>query len=381
MLPQMLQLHTFIPLVSLTLGIIIALLILVSGRKSPAPVKAKVVLLALIAMLIHYQAEYVLVNISDGSLVLNFGILSYANYHLLGCLIYLYGVILLRKTQAIKPQWYAIWAIFSIVRFTFVVYCDTQMRGIGTIADIQYDDPVLVYIGIDYLIANAINITMLYKSYKLIQGIDFSVELSRTEQININWYKRIHILSIVFFCGMIISNITSSVFIEKWRFFYNFESALIGFFFFATIFFASRFPVFSVYGNFTDLNTEDKIKYKNSALSKVDTTKTWQRVVAYFENEKPYLDPEYRLNDLAHALDLPLHHLSQIINEHGKVSFSELVNRYRVEEVKCLLNDPEKKDYTILAIAYEVGFNSKASFYNAFKKITGVTPSVYKKGS
>jgi AraC-like DNA-binding protein len=73
------------------------------------------------------------------------------------------------------------------------------------------------------------------------------------------------------------------------------------------------------------------------------------------------------------------HIVSQIINSEFGKNFYDFVNYYRVEECKKMLADNSYSSKTILEIAYECGFNSKSVFNNSFKKLTGKTPSDYKR--
>ena len=57
----------------------------------------------------------------------------------------------------------------------------------------------------------------------------------------------------------------------------------------------------------------------------------------------------------------------------------DFVNEFRIKEAKSILKDPSKKEFTVLEILYEVGFNSKSSFNTAFKKHTGLTPTQFRK--
>jgi AraC-like DNA-binding protein len=70
-----------------------------------------------------------------------------------------------------------------------------------------------------------------------------------------------------------------------------------------------------------------------------------------------------------------------VINERLEMNYSNFINSYRIQEAKILLFAPEKIDDSILDIAYEVGFNSKAVFNRAFKKFTGMTPSEFRKNN
>jgi len=123
----------------------------------------------------------------------------------------------------------------------------------------------------------------------------------------------------------------------------------------------------------------DPIKYQRSGLKKKDIKGYVEKVENHMLTSKPYLDRELTIYDLSRQLHIPRHILSEIINEHMGKNFYNLVNDYRIEEVKKRLESPEYKHLTILAIAYDSGFNSKSSFNTIFKEKTGSTPSEYLK--
>lgn len=122
-----------------------------------------------------------------------------------------------------------------------------------------------------------------------------------------------------------------------------------------------------------------KKKYQNSALSPADAQKHLARLLRLMDKEKPYLNSELKLPALAEMLDLSTYHLSQVLNQEMQQSFYEFVNVYRIKEVQQRMLNPAYKDYTILGIALDAGFNSKTSFNRMFKKCTGLTPSSYLK--
>jgi len=124
---------------------------------------------------------------------------------------------------------------------------------------------------------------------------------------------------------------------------------------------------------------EKKVKYAASRLKDADLKKCFHKIDNYFEAKKPYLDPDLTLPKLAESLNVPTHHLSQVVNEmHGR-NFFDFINQFRVEEVKRKIQDTNFQNYSLLGIALESGFNSKSAFNRVFKKITGFTPSEYKK--
>lgn len=97
-------------------------------------------------------------------------------------------------------------------------------------------------------------------------------------------------------------------------------------------------------------------------------------------NEKKlYKHHGLTLDQLAKEVEIPSHVISHIINNGLNKNFNEWINQYRVNLVKEMLNDASQQHFTIDAMAEEAGFNSRSSFYNAFKKLTGTTPSQYQK--
>ena len=104
-----------------------------------------------------------------------------------------------------------------------------------------------------------------------------------------------------------------------------------------------------------------------------------ERLIEVLEEKQLYLNHELRLSDLAEALDIRPYRVSEILNRGLQTTFYDLINSYRVEEVKRRFADPACRHYSLLAIAEEVGFRSKSSFNTVFKKHTRMTPSDYRK--
>ena len=94
--------------------------------------------------------------------------------------------------------------------------------------------------------------------------------------------------------------------------------------------------------------------------------------------QKLWLNTTLTLYDLASELNISSHQLTVLLNNYLKTNFYDYINHFRVEEVKKQLKS-NSKQYTILAIAFESGFNSKASFNRIFKQKTGKTPSEFMK--
>jgi len=120
-------------------------------------------------------------------------------------------------------------------------------------------------------------------------------------------------------------------------------------------------------------------KYLRSGLKNEDVADYVNKIRKYMVIEKPYLNRELTIYDLSDQLKIPRHILSEVINEHMGKNFYHLVNDYRVNEVKERMLKEDLKQLTILAIAFDSGFNSKSSFNTIFKEKTGQTPSEYLK--
>jgi AraC-like DNA-binding protein len=101
------------------------------------------------------------------------------------------------------------------------------------------------------------------------------------------------------------------------------------------------------------------------------------RIEALMREERLFENPELSLSGMASRLKLPAAQLSRIINQGFGCNFNDFVNGYRVAAVKELLAAGEQQQQTLLGIAYDCGFNSKATFNRAFRKATGQNPSDY----
>lgn len=122
-----------------------------------------------------------------------------------------------------------------------------------------------------------------------------------------------------------------------------------------------------------------KEKYISSGLSEEKEAEYYENLNNLVTQEKIYTQSELSLSDLASRLEIHPNYLSQIINKKESKTFYDYINAYRVEEFKRLIAISENQQFTLMAVAYDCGFNSKSSFNRYFKKITGQTPSQYVK--
>jgi len=197
--------------------------------------------------------------------------------------------------------------------------------------------------------------------------------------ITLNWLK---IISISFYVAFLILFILGGL--NMIGDFIPFDPYFVVFTFitilsFAYSFYGIRQPV--IFGDAVKIINDKKKeteKYTKSGLKQKQAELYLQTLISVVEAEKPYLNRDLSIQDLSDLTGIPRHHITQVLNEkHGK-NFFTFINEYRVEEVISRFNDPKNNNFTILAIAFDSGFNSKTTFNSFFKNQTGLTPSEYR---
>lgn len=118
-------------------------------------------------------------------------------------------------------------------------------------------------------------------------------------------------------------------------------------------------------------------KAKKTVLPEVKVNSLLDNLLSYMENEKPYLTAKLNISDVSMKLDCTEIELSQLLNNHLNVNFSNFINTYRVNEIKHRLNQDNLSKYTLKALSEQCGFSSKTTFYRVFKNVTGMTPLEY----
>lgn len=128
-----------------------------------------------------------------------------------------------------------------------------------------------------------------------------------------------------------------------------------------------------------DPESESKApEYKKPVISPEKTEFYKLRLLELIETEKPYLDSEITLPKLGNMLGLNTYQTSYLINTGFHENFFTFINRHRIAECKYMLADKKWDHLSVLAIAFEAGFNSKTAFNTAFKKSTGLSPKEFR---
>lgn len=123
---------------------------------------------------------------------------------------------------------------------------------------------------------------------------------------------------------------------------------------------------------------ETKRKYNRVTTSDTEQKALFEKLKTLMKEEKPFINQELKLSDLAARMDVSTVKLSQLFNVYAETNYYDFVNKYRLEEFKQRLNDGKYANYTLMALAESCGFK-RSSFFATFKKVEGTTPMEYAK--
>jgi AraC-like DNA-binding protein len=207
---------------------------------------------------------------------------------------------------------------------------------------------------------------------------------SDSKNMNVSWLYT----TLIFFIAIIIISAVNGVIAQtNWAKYYL---TVFNFIILSMLLFIIRVMLKALHKpDFFSISTEEELRIQSSGSHIKSSLKPDNReagriaqiVLEYVKNNKPYLDAELTLDQLASQLSIRPRALSQTINEELGQNFYDFINRNRIEEASRLLTNPKDRKITVLEVLYEVGFNSKSSFNTLFKKYTGLTPSEFKKKS
>jgi AraC-like DNA-binding protein len=201
---------------------------------------------------------------------------------------------------------------------------------------------------------------------------------SEVSDIDLKWLKFLLIASVIFYA------VNSSMYAIDY--FFNilpYDVLLTTVYSFAAVFVAILGYRGYRQGNiFLSREIPEKLDKRSSAINyeeKIDNSEKEfiDNLLNFMNEKKPHLDPELTIATLAKEVDTTVDYLSQILNGRLNKNFFDFVNFYRVEEFKKLCKGQNNKNITIMGLAWDAGFNSKATFNRVFKKTTGRTPGEF----
>jgi AraC-like DNA-binding protein len=209
---------------------------------------------------------------------------------------------------------------------------------------------------------------------------------SNTDAINLKWLQKVVICVLIITALWLIDIVFKLA--KTYVFFDHFASLIyLGGIFFIAYFSLKQKEYFQLNKQEKEeidviiIETENLEINQKKIISDAYLEEMKYSLIQIMENKKPFLDPELSLFKLASELDISSHILSYIINKGFNENFYQFINRYRIEEAKKMIQNPNMKHLSLMGIAFEVGFNSKTVFNTTFKKMTNQTPSEFKKAN
>lgn len=286
---------------------------------------------------------------------------------------YFYVRALTQRGFALKPMY-----LLHLLPFVFFEISCYLMRETVSLTGFFREDTHLIYriiFGVSNLISffsyNILSIYMLHRHKKEVYNQYSSIDVT----LNLVWVFFIVIFYTVYWSSLIIISLISISFSEL-----RFVPLLINYSVMLFLIYVLGF--YGLRQKRVPLSdgpdtVEKKEKYANSKLNETQKTEIKAALLRFFQKEKPHLDPEFNMDVLSERTGFPKYQITEVLSTELGLNFFSFVNQYRIEAVKKMLSDPENL-FSIEAIGYECGFNSKSVFYTVFKKIEGLTPNAWK---
>ncbi len=196
---------------------------------------------------------------------------------------------------------------------------------------------------------------------------------SDTERLKFDWLRNfLYLFSAVFIVGALFDFVDSFLFRLSYIQYFYFEIVLALVTYYLAV--AGYLRSHSIELEYPSAAPAPSPGTRRAALPEKEFEKLKARLERLMRDERPHLEPTLTLADLAKTLGVNAGALSYMINHGFGINFNDFVNELRIREVKRRLAAGAAEKQTLLAIALECGFNSKATFNRAFKKFTGVAP-------
>jgi AraC-like DNA-binding protein len=211
-------------------------------------------------------------------------------------------------------------------------------------------------------------------------------EFSNTAKVDLNWLQYLIGGMALVWCIVILSDVI------KLSLFHNLPVTMDDLIYYSVVIFTVCIGFFGIRQTdifrFTGALSENvrlehqkpvSERYPKSGLKDAAAAELHGNLQLVMTAEKPFLDSDITLYELARSMNVHPNHLSQVINEKCNTNFCDFINRLRIEEFKNRINEISEKKENILSLALDCDFNSKSSFNSIFKKLTGTTPREYLK--
>jgi len=303
----------------------------------------------------------------------------------LGPLIYLYVKSITQSNFQFKNNywWFFTPAILMVVYRLVIFAYDASQPGFSEtqngILKIQLDESYVQ--SISSFIETPFMLLFLAFTFQLFYNYRNKIQqyFSNTYKLELNWILSFLILFSLSFLYGSIQDIIGAFYTDL-----NYEQR-----WWLNLFMAIITLYVGIKGYFTDTSKLNRLDFsfspKTIGIPEEDSSLEYKSISEVdraivkdlMESQKAYLDPEINLSDLAKIANMSRGQLSEIINSGFGKNFNDFVNEYRVAAFKDMLKANKHQQLSLLGIAQECGFNSKATFNRVFKKLTNHSPTEY----
>ncbi|AUC17118.1 AraC family transcriptional regulator [Tenacibaculum sp. SZ-18] len=248
-----------------------------------------------------------------------------------------------------------------------------KQNGVLKIAlDENIVQPVLVFLDFSVMLLYLAFTFQLFYNYRT----KIKEYFSNTYKLELNWVLSFLIVFTSLFLYSSIQTVINVAFIElsyTQQWWLNLFMAIITIYIGVRGYFTDTGKLNNLSFSFTPNEIKTVQKETNQNISEDEV----QLISEFMKTEKPYLNSELNLSDLASELEMHRNELSQIINKGFQKNFNDFINEFRVNAFKKELENGAHKQLSLLGIAMDCGFNSKATFNRVFKKITNTSPTEF----
>lgn len=293
---------------------------------------------------------------------------SFVLYSFIGFLFYKFSICLTEKLPREK-KYLLLLVVYTVLKSIFFF----STVGVVDWATNFPNRIILHSFIIEFIISSVVNIYFLYRSSTLFKKVYLVVNLDKKKNVYFTWLHLLLKANVLLVVAILIEAVLALMNYELLPKLFKIEPVIYTLFFFVLAYSLMYYPVFTITGDYEVFPSKEK--YKHSKLN--DSSELFLKIDKLVKQEKLYLLPNLKLNTISKKLNTSVLYVSQAINENIQKSFTDYINIFRVEEAKQKLLEPTPD--TIFAIAIDVGFNSKSAFYYAFKKLTNMTPTEFRR--
>lgn len=363
-------------------GFFIAVILLVNKK---GQIKANLLLAALIISISLILTNYFFSLIGVHKTMPHFMNAAFPLWFIIGPIFYYYFSSLITKRKIFK--WVDLLHFIPLLICLWVLspfYASTAeeklalLNGTGVRTVPAYQFQAILYLYFVQTVAYIVFTSIMLRKYEK----NFKQQSADTNVVSVDWLRTLILILIAFLTIDFLVGISMRILkVHNLNYTYSSVILITSFIYFIAynLILHPRRVFSSASIATTEINKDSK--YQSSVLDENEIINIGQSLTIIMEKEKPFLNEELRLPDLANIIEVSPHKLSQVLNQSFNQNFYNFINKYRVNEVQNRLADPKYNKNSILGIALDAGFNSNASFYRIFKQHTGQTPSQYLKAN